>query len=122
MTPPYTWEGTLQVFLDWLKRIQLVPPPTKGIKILELGHVDFINPEDYANRFVEIMQAGHSWINMECFGVHDECLIIAIRLPNPEFENVLKPGTPTAVNFGGPQQWVLQNNWQLPVDYFTSAE
>ena len=113
----HTWEETLKIYLDWLTKIGLTPPPTKGIKIFELSRTleqsDAVDAAAYAARFQEITHARHSWINMECFGIHNDYLIIAVRFPNPEFENLLRPGDPTAVNFGGPSVEILQNNWQL---------
>jgi hypothetical protein len=81
-------QGRLQISLDALKGL-----------------------EEYAGRFDELEKYGLPWINMSCYGVHQDRLIIGIEVPRQtrgEGES-----RPLALNYSGPHNSVLQDNWDI---------
>ena len=110
----------LKEFTDWLVNINL-PPPVTEIRIIELDRnpeidkkgrvkIEKINihkPENYEERFNELMTSGISWLNMSCYGVYDEYLIIVIEKPMKNFGLNPKP----SVNFSAPNTEVIRRKW-----------
>jgi hypothetical protein len=110
----------LERLLDFLeKRGHKVP--TRRLRIVEIPHDapvdqsgrmlvrrgDLREPLDYEARFDQLLAAGLPWLNVSCYGVLDETLIIAIEKPRPPS----KPADRTSVNFSGPNAAVLSHGW-----------
>src|SRR5262249_22252309 len=113
-------DDTLAALFEFLDGQGLVPP-TRNVRIVEIGsgarvdsrgciHVHRAQvrriPECEA-RFDELMRSGMPWINVSCYGRHDDYLIVAIELP----QSAGRPGMKTSINYSGPIAAVLQNGW-----------
>ena len=99
------------------------PPPTRCFRIIEIrpdaptdhrGRIrvrrtDFVEPTLYEPRFDMLLEAGLSWINVSCYGLDGENLVVGIEIPNPRPILV----TPTPVNYCGPSRAVLDNEWRV---------
>jgi hypothetical protein len=110
----------LDRLLDWLDSDE--PPPSQDIRIVEINqfsrlsadgtyHVrrdELQKPLDYETRFDELLRTGYTWLNMSCYGVHDDLLIVAIEVPRGPRN--LYPGCPTSVNLSGPR---IMQKWNL---------
>lgn len=95
------------------------PPEWCGIRVFEVGsivdehgrirvsHNDLFAPEDYELRFKELFERGLPWINLSCFGIHDEFLIVGIEISRSTNSTVPH----TSVNYAGPPAAVLQHKW-----------
>ncbi len=110
----------LQRLLDFLRK-QGHQLPTTRLRIVEVPHNfpvdtegrirvhygDLREPQDYEARFEELLAAGFPWLNVSCYGVLDQALVIAIEVPAPP----LRPATRTSLNFSGPIAKVLNHGW-----------
>lgn len=76
---------------------------------------EMLTPDQYEDRFNELLGVGYEWLDMSCYGVHDGFLIVAIELPGPVLpqggKRKLFPGCATAVNLSGPCNEVIRRNW-----------
>lgn len=98
------------------------PPPTRSFRIIEIrrdapvdhrGRVrvkrtDFLEPTQYEQRFDELLASGLSWINLSCYGVDGENLVVGIEVPKQTPIRV----SPTPVNYSGPCGAVLAHEWR----------
>jgi hypothetical protein len=76
----------------------------------EIFRRDFFSFEHYENRFDEILNQGHSWVNMNFAGVLEGNLLIVIETPN------YKNNTPrefVSVNLSLPKRRILENDWEI---------
>jgi len=127
----------LDRLLQWLKNIGL-EPPAREVRIVELRPDDFDQadgrhhivierlrePSQYANRFDDLLRVGYVWLNMSCYGIHDDLLIVAIEAPSDtvplwtasgwsEQPRELHPGCATSVNLSGPTRAVIDHEWNV---------
>jgi hypothetical protein len=76
----------------------------------EISRRDIISFEDYEDRFNEILNQGHSWVNLSFAGTMDDALLIVVELPNYKntvlFEWV-------SVNPSLPEKRVVENDWNI---------
>ncbi len=98
------------------------PPPTRSFLIIEIrsdapvdhrGRVrvkrtDFLEPTQYEQRFDELLASGLSWINLSCYGVDGENLVVSVEVPKQTPICV----SPTPVNYSGPCGAVLAHEWR----------
>jgi hypothetical protein len=93
-------------FSKWSKQ----PPSWSSVSIAEDTNIEhgkviriprwaLATPEEYAPRFDQHLDAGHSWINMNAAGILDETLLVVIELP--KYVNTV-PRDKVSVNFSGP--------------------
>jgi hypothetical protein len=68
---------------------------------------DLSSPENYANRFAQLMMHGYSWLNMNAAGIVDHTLIVVIELPNYVTTTIGK----TSVNYSGAPIIYGQSKW-----------
>lgn len=77
----------------------------------------FFTLEDYCQRFCELLEEGHSWINLCISGVQDGVLIVNVEWPN--YDNNC-PREYVSVNLSGPR---LNPDgslaWELPGKFRT---
>ncbi|HET8925679.1 MAG TPA: hypothetical protein VFN26_22035 [Candidatus Acidoferrum sp.] len=99
-------------------------PPSRDVRIVEISQIRRVSPDgtvhvrrdelrsplDYEARFDELLRTGYAWLNVSCYGVHDGFLIVAIEVPGPR---TLYPGCPTSVNLSGPENRVLDQEWNV---------
>ena len=71
----------LDRLLQWLGSIEL-QPPSRDIRIVKITYPEtdqvpgtnqllLVEPSAYENRFAELLEAGYSWLNIECWGVYN---------------------------------------------------
>lgn len=110
----------LQRLFEFLER-RTGPLPTRRLRIVEIrrgqpadgrGRArvhrnDLREVHEYETRFDELMAAGLPWVNLSCYGVLDEALIVAVETPAPP----PKPAKRTSVNISGPSAAVLRHGW-----------
>jgi hypothetical protein len=118
-------EARLPIILEGLVAFLIAngnPPPTLSFRIVEIrsdasvdhrGRIcvkrsEFVEPTQYEQRFDELLKIGLSWINVCCYGRDGDQLIIGIEVPKGTPIQV----TPTSVNYSGPSDAVLGNNWR----------
>jgi hypothetical protein len=70
--------------------------------------------ESYENRFDELFNQGHSWINMYLAGVLNDFLLVIIE--TPDYENCV-PREFVSIKFSLPEKRVAENNWKLEMFY-----
>ena len=68
----------------------------------------FQNPNDFKVRFQTLVSKGYSWLNMSGLGLIGNTLVVSVEKPNK-----IHPGTETSINFSGPSNRVIQNNYKL---------
>jgi hypothetical protein len=98
----------------------LTVPESRGFKILEVReHVktdragrllvrrtELKKPDEFAQRFRELLDQLYPWINVTCFGLFEGDLIVGVEIPRSAERN-----TRTSVNFSGPPRVVLDHAW-----------
>jgi hypothetical protein len=114
--------NVLQDLLDFLGRRGLAPP-TRDIRLIEIGldtpndkggrprvkRSALLQPSEYEHRFSELMGSGLPWINVSCYGVDDDKLIVGIEAAKPTAKATLR----TSVNYAGPSAAVLAHAWSV---------
>jgi hypothetical protein len=117
-----TLSDSLSQLFKFLEKKGLTPPVTE-VRIIEIGHpmvmderTRYIVPKDslrtpleYAARFEKITHSGLAWVNLSCYGVYRELLLVGIELQN----EALGPysSKPTSINYSGPPNIVIQHGW-----------
>jgi hypothetical protein len=103
----------LRRFLDTIDP----PPPCRDVRLVEMqsGEAEFrqdglCTPSDYEARFDELLAAGYAWLNVSCYGVFGNFLVVGVEVPTSKR---LLPGAPTPVNLSGPSRIVLDRGWKL---------
>jgi hypothetical protein len=109
--------------------------PSRDVRILEVNTRE-VNPKDgkyhvrkdqlrlpsqYERRFDELLQMGYPWLNLSCFGVYDNFLIVAVEVPSSpdvtSFSSSVQRGPLrlrlTSVNISGPQFRVRDAEWAV---------
>ena len=76
----------------------------------EISQQDIFTFEGYENRFSEILNQGHSWINLNFAGRLDDNLLLIVELPN--YKNSV-PFEWVSVNLSLPTKNVIENNWDV---------
>ncbi len=79
----------------------------------QLTRESLVSSEDYEPHFQTLLQAGHSWINLSLYGVHDGTLVVGVELSG---EPSRVPPGKTAINFSGPAIRREQTDWQLRLE------
>lgn len=64
-------------------------------------------PGAFEQRFEEILASGAPWINVTCYGLAREKLLIMVELPRVDAARAPR----TSINFSGPVRAVLENDW-----------
>lgn len=109
--------------LQWLDDIGL-SVPSRNIRIVDLSDAqvnedtrkirisrnEIRTPAEYELRFDELLAAGYPWLNLSCYGLFEDCLLLCVEVPCPR---ELDPGRPTSVNLSGPARAVLDQNWNV---------
>jgi hypothetical protein len=99
-------------------------PPSRDLRIVEVHNDqvdlrtgkskcrrdDLRTPSDYAARFDELLSMGYAWLNMSCYGVWENVLLVAIEVPGSKQHS---PGSFTSVNLSGPSRAVLDRGWSV---------
>lgn len=102
---------------------QGVVPPTRDAWLVEIPsdveadergrpripRADFRSPDAYEQRFDELMAAGVPWINLSCWGLDGDRLVVAVETPR----SARRSPTRTSVNYCGPTRVVLENGWDV---------
>ena len=114
-------------------------PPSQNVRIIEVDdkrmnikdrtlHVRRKEPRtplECENRFDELLRTGYSWLNLSCYGVYKDLLIVAVEIPSatvpPEGKpRTLHPAYATSVNISGPNNGVLAHQWST--DFILTIE
>jgi hypothetical protein len=111
----------LQELLAFLGRAGC-PPATQRIMIVEVGtspchadgrikvqRSDLRSPDEYSSRFDELLSLGMPWINLSCYGIDGDVLIVAVELPRPGYAHC----TRTSLNLSGPTNAVVERAWDV---------
>jgi hypothetical protein len=89
----------LTALFDWLGSLHELPKHS-GVRVIELrGERKLLGADEYAARFAHLLEAGYGWINLSCYGLLDERLVVAVELPRDPAG--VPPGK-TSVNYSGP--------------------
>ena len=78
-----------------------------------------ITLENYAARFDEHLDEGHSWINMSAAGILDDALLVIIHLP--QYKNSV-PRDRVSVNLSGPAMLNGKSLWDASDKYIIVDE
>lgn len=101
-------------------------PPVREVRVLEIGpgvgvdergrfrvrRDELREPEDYKDRFDELLAAGLPWINVSCCGVAGEMLVVAVEVPDDQRS---ERAPRTSVNFSGPTRAAIEAGWDATV-------
>ena len=79
---------------------------------------DLIEFKDYEKIFDELLNKGYSWINLNCMGVLDGCLVLCVELPHSVGNT---PREKVQVNYSGPCIIDDKLVWNLR-DYYNIVE
>jgi hypothetical protein len=104
---------------------QELSPPSRDVRVVEVpgvpeldirGRLTFAKtslhePAEFEARFQEIMSSGFPWVNLSCYGVHEDHLIVGIELPRTEARTGAT--RPTSVNYSGPPASVVEQRWDI---------
>ncbi|MBL8717329.1 MAG: hypothetical protein JNL79_15185 [Myxococcales bacterium] len=99
-------------------------PPVREVRLLEIGpgvgldergrlrvrRDDCRDPEDYSNRFEEVLAAGFPWINVSCYGVDGGKLIVVVEVPRGGGRAIR-----TSVNYSGPIRATIEHGWDATI-------
>ncbi|MBV8166627.1 MAG: hypothetical protein JO021_07530 [Alphaproteobacteria bacterium] len=98
-------------------------PETRGIKIFEVNTrpsdasgrilvpgVELLPPEEFEPRFRDRLAQNLPWINVSCFGVHQNELIVGVEWPN---YRSTQRAVRTSINYSGPPDIVLEHGWDV---------
>jgi hypothetical protein len=97
--------------------------PTRHVWILELdssadvdergrprvSRSDLRDPVAYEVRFDELLAAGPPWINISCWGVDGERLVVAVETPR----KTGLPSSTTSINYSGPTTATQERGWDV---------
>jgi hypothetical protein len=98
----------------------LTLPESRGFKILEVREniktdgagrllvrrAELNSPDEFEQRFRELLYQLHPWINMTCYGLFEGDLIVGVEIPRSA-----ERSTRTSVNFSGPPRIALDHAW-----------
>lgn len=74
----------------------------------QIPRAALFTPQQYADRFAELLTQGYSWINLQVAGVFEDTMLIVVEWPQ------YKSGAPRpAVNFSGPYLVRGRESWNL---------
>jgi hypothetical protein len=96
-----------QVYFTEYKSVRRFFDPSKPD---EISRQDIFTFEDYENRFNEILNQEHSWINLSFEGILDDSLLVVIELPN--YKNNV-PLEWISINLSLPNKEITKNNWDV---------
>jgi hypothetical protein len=94
-----------EVYFAEDKSIRRSPEPDE---INEISRQNIFNLAGYEIRFNEVLNRGHSWINMNFAGMLNDSLLIIIEAP--DYENKAEF---TEVNLSLPDRQVMENDWNI---------
>jgi hypothetical protein len=80
----------------------------KPYEINEISQQNVFSLANYETRFNEVLNQGHSWININFAGMLNDSLLIIIEVPN--YENNAEF---TEVNLSLPDRKVMENDWNI---------
>jgi len=95
----------LQVYFVEDKNVRRLPE-----KPDKLSRQNIFALKDYENRFNEILEQGHSWINLHFAGMVNDSLLILIELPNYKNNAAI-----TTVNLSLAEKSVVENDWNISI-------
>src|SRR6185436_18519123 len=84
-------------------------PPTQTVSVVEISpttrvdgrgrvHVrrdEFRDPSNYESRFQELLSSGLPWLNVGCYGVYEQRLVVVVEVPAV----ASRQATRTSVNY-----------------------
>jgi hypothetical protein len=76
---------------------------------IKIHRVALRTPYEYQERFESIMKSGFSWVNVTCYGLDVDTLIVGIETPTPSPTRAVR----TSINYSGPPTKVVQNDWDV---------
>jgi hypothetical protein len=96
-------------------------PPTRSVRVVEIGPVtevdsrgrprvrreEFRDPVDYESRFQELLALGLPWINVSCYGVSAQKLVVAVEVSGKSSRQASR----TCINYSGPAKTVTDHGW-----------
>ena len=117
-----TLSNSLSQLFEFLEKNGLTPPATE-IRIIEIDSPRVMDeraryivskdslrtPLEYAARFEQITHSGLAWVNMSCYGVYGNLLLVGIERQNEPLEPY--SSKPTSINYSGPPNGVIQHGW-----------
>jgi hypothetical protein len=80
--------------------------PRSGKVHVSLG--DLRPPSDYESRFDELLSMGYAWMNLSCYGVCKNFLIVVVELSSTKSSEL---DSTTSVNLSGPARIVVDHGW-----------
>ena len=113
---------SLQGLFDFLEGRGL-SPPSRNVRIAEIGRGAAFDEQgrlrvrrhelreasEYKGRFQELTGMNLPWINMNCYGVFNDLLIIVIETSTTSAESLSR----TSINYSGPAIEILQHDWRV---------
>jgi hypothetical protein len=76
----------------------------------EILRKDIFTFEDYENQFDELLNQGHSWLNLSFVGIVKDSLLIIIELPKYKNNASCKS---ISINLSLPNQEIIEKNWNV---------
>lgn len=121
--------SALQHLREFLDAGNLVPP-SWDVRIVEVGHdapidargrlrvgyADLNTVSDYSARFEQLLSSGLPWLNVSCYGLAGDVMIVAIEMPRPSQAVAASTSAatwsrPTLLNYSGPITAVVNAGW-----------
>ncbi len=100
-------------------------PPSRDVRLIEipgdavvdgLGRLRLFRENlhelsEYEAQFEAIMNSGFPWINVSCYGIYEDHLIVAIEIPKMEVSK--GSSRRSSVNYSGPSKAVVEQGWDI---------
>ena len=71
---------------------------------------NLFTPEDYEDRFAELMSMGYAWLNLSYCGLWAGKGLVLVEVPS-SFPESSSSTRITSVNYSGPTRYVAEANW-----------
>ena len=98
-----------------------LPPPSREVRIIEVGNdarldaqgrirvtrASLCPPVAFEARFDELMEQSFPWLNLSCYGLVEDFLIVAVETPRQP----VGQADHTSVNYSGPGRQTLDRGW-----------
>jgi hypothetical protein len=114
----------LEELIRFLKKRGLDPPSQEmqiveissdtrldGAGRLRISRQELRTPSEYTPRFEELVNRELPWVNLTCYGVLDNFLLVGIEIPHEPYKT--RHGLRPSVNYSGPAASVIQSNWRV---------
>jgi len=76
---------------------------------LRVSRAELRGPEAYETRFNEILASGLPWINVSCWGVDGQRMIVVVETPSA----IGLPSPWTSINYSGPTNGTRARGWDV---------